>query len=253
MQAVIHRPNRRSFFCPHAGAGFGNDSTHYPNLCRRHHDRAVTCFWLASLHDGKRGTGQISQGDASLCAPTLLERQCGCARAFATTCTLGSARAGATTQNRYQRRRRVTLRFPYEVRQPEEYFDIIDDEKVPKDMLDLAIHIVDSKRGKFEPEKFEDHYENALKELLRKKQKGEKIERPKEPARTNVVNLMEALRQSVQAEGGKQSRATRAQAKKGKKRIEGQREMLLPIAGKKDKEVAVKSTARSTGRHRKTG
>ena len=105
----------------------------------------------------------------------------------------------------------VTLRYPYEVRQPEEYFDTIDDEKIPKDMLDLAIHIVDSKRGEFDPKKFEDHYENALKELLRKKQKGEKIERPKEPARTNVVNLMEALRQSVQAAGGKQSRATRVQ------------------------------------------
>ena len=146
----------------------------------------------------------------------------------------------------------VTLRYPYEVRQPEEYFDTIDDEKVPKDMLDLAVHIVDTKRGSFEPQKFEDQYENALKELLRK-QKGEKIERPKEPARTNVVNLMDALRQSVKAEGGKQSSATRAQSKKGKKRIAGQREMLLPIPGKKDKEVAAKSTARSTGRHRKTG
>ncbi len=60
-------------------------------------------------------------------------------------------------------------------------------------MLDLAIHIVDTKRGKFEPKKFEDHYEDALKELLRKKQKGERIERPKEPARTNVVNLIEAV------------------------------------------------------------
>jgi DNA end-binding protein Ku len=147
----------------------------------------------------------------------------------------------------------VTLRYPYEVRQPEEYFDTIDDEKVPKDMLDLAIHIVDTKRGTFEPEKFEDHYENALKELLRKKQKGEKIERPREPARTNVVNLMEALRQSVKAAGGKQSSTTRAQPKKGKKRIEGQREMLLPIPGKKDKEAAVKSTARPSARHRKTG
>jgi DNA end-binding protein Ku len=147
----------------------------------------------------------------------------------------------------------MTLRYPYEVRQSEEYFDAIDDEKVSKDMLDLAIHIVDTKRGKFEPEKFEDHYENALKELLRKKQKGEKIERPREPARTNVVNLMEALRQSVKAAGGKQSSATRAQAKKGKKRIEGQREMLLPIPGKKDKEAAAKSTARPSGRHRKAG
>src|SRR5215469_7790296 len=146
----------------------------------------------------------------------------------------------------------VTLRYPYYVRQEEEYFDTIDDEKVPKDMLDLAIHIVDTKRGKFEPEKFEDHYENALKDLLRKKQKGEKVERPKEPARTNVVNLMDALRQSVQASGGKQSTAARARTKKSKKRIAGQREMLLPIPGKKDREAA-RSTARPSSRHRKTG
>jgi len=64
---------------------------------------------------------------------------------------------------------------------------------------------------------------------------------------------MEALRQSVKAEGGKQSSATRAPSKKGKKRIEGQRETLLQIPGKKDKATAAKSTARSTGRHRKAG
>jgi DNA end-binding protein Ku len=94
----------------------------------------------------------------------------------------------------------TTLRYPYEVREAKDYFEVIEDEKVPKDMLDLAVHIVDSKTGRFEPEKFEDEYENALKELLRKKQKGERIERPKEPSRTNVVNLMDALRQSVKAE-----------------------------------------------------
>jgi len=53
----------------------------------------------------------------------------------------------------------VTHRYPYEVRQSKDYFDAIEDEKVPKDMLDLAAHIVESKRGKFEPEKFEDEYE----------------------------------------------------------------------------------------------
>jgi DNA end-binding protein Ku len=94
----------------------------------------------------------------------------------------------------------TTLRYPYEVRQAKDYFDVIEDEKVPKDMLDLAAHIVESKIGKFQPDKFEDEYENALKELLRKKQKGERIERPKEPSRTNVVNLMDALRQSVKVE-----------------------------------------------------
>jgi DNA end-binding protein Ku len=94
----------------------------------------------------------------------------------------------------------VTLRYPYEVRDESEYFDDIEDEKVPKDMLDLALHIIESKRGDFEPKKFEDEYEQALKELLRKKQSGQTIERPKEPARRNVVNLMDALRASVDAE-----------------------------------------------------
>ena len=56
----------------------------------------------------------------------------------------------------------MTLRYPYEVRKQAEYFDEIPDEKVPKDMLDLALHIVETKRGDFEPEKFEDQYEGAL-------------------------------------------------------------------------------------------
>jgi DNA end-binding protein Ku len=96
----------------------------------------------------------------------------------------------------------VTLRYPYEVRNEKDYFDDIEDEKVPKDMLELASHIVDTKRGEFDPKKFEDRYEDALKELLKKKQKGEKIERPAESKPSNVVDLMEALRQSVSAGKG---------------------------------------------------
>jgi DNA end-binding protein Ku len=96
----------------------------------------------------------------------------------------------------------MTLRYPYEVRNEKEYFDDIADEKVPKDMLDLAMHIVESKKGKFDPKKFEDNYEEALKELLKKKQSGEAIEQPKEAPRSNVVNLMDALRKSLE-EGGK--------------------------------------------------
>jgi DNA end-binding protein Ku len=100
----------------------------------------------------------------------------------------------------------MTLRYPYEVRKEEEYFADIEDEKVPKDMLDLALHIVDTKRGDFDPEKFEDQYEDALKELLRKKQHGEKIERPREPARSNVVNLMDALRERAESARGSERR-----------------------------------------------
>jgi DNA end-binding protein Ku len=96
----------------------------------------------------------------------------------------------------------VTLRYPYEVRKEDEYFDDIEDEKIPKDMMELASHIVETKSGHFKPEKFEDHYENALKELLRKKQAGEKIEAPREREPAKVINLMDALRRSVGAERG---------------------------------------------------
>ena len=63
----------------------------------------------------------------------------------------------------------VTLRYPYEVRKEDEYFADIEDEKIPKDMMELASHIVETKSGHFKPEEFEDHYEDALKELLKKK------------------------------------------------------------------------------------
>src|SRR5438128_5856109 len=66
----------------------------------------------------------------------------------------------------------MLLRYPYEVRDAAEYFDDIQDVKVTKDMLDLAKHIVEQKSGHFEPQKFEDHYEAALQDLLSKKQKG---------------------------------------------------------------------------------
>jgi DNA end-binding protein Ku len=94
----------------------------------------------------------------------------------------------------------VTLRYSYEIRKEADYFGDIPDEKVSRDMVDLAIHIVETKAGHFEPEKFEDHYENALKELIKKKRRGEKIEKPKERPPAQIVNLMDALRQSAAAE-----------------------------------------------------
>jgi DNA end-binding protein Ku len=94
----------------------------------------------------------------------------------------------------------MTLRYPYEVREEKEYFADVEDEKVPKDMLDLATHIIETKKGHFEPEKFDDRYEDALKELIARKQHGEKIEKPKQRGPSNVVDLMEALRRSVHAE-----------------------------------------------------
>src|ERR1700716_3985358 len=94
----------------------------------------------------------------------------------------------------------VTLRYPYEIRREADYFSDIPDERTPEDMLDLGIRIVETKVGHFAPEKFVDHYENALKELIKKKQRGEKTEKPKERPRAPVINLMNALRQSAAAE-----------------------------------------------------
>jgi len=113
--------------------------------------------------------------------------------------------------------------------------------------LDLAIHIVNTKKEEFDPEAFQDQYEDALKELLRKKQKGERIERPEEPTRTNVLNLMDALRKSV-AEEKKPATKT----KKARKRIAGQREMLLPIPSDRGKETA-KQVTRSRAKQKKAG
>ncbi|MBH5392200.1 non-homologous end joining protein Ku [Bradyrhizobium diversitatis] len=147
------------------------------------------------------------------------------------------------------------LRYPYEVRSEQEYFDEIQDVKVTKDMLDLARHIVNQKAGRFDPEKFEDHYETALVDLINQKRAGKTI-RPKErPKGENVVDLMQALRKSVGIAAAEAKIETKAApkktAKKPRKAAAGQKEMLMPIAGKKPvKETAAKKPA--AGRQRKS-
>jgi DNA end-binding protein Ku len=140
----------------------------------------------------------------------------------------------------------TTLRYPYELRDPKEYFDDLPNVKIAPDMLKIAQHILETKEADFEPSQFVDHYEEAVVEMLKKKQAGLATPKGKssEPPR-NVINLMDALKKSIADKGA------RPEAKKGKKRIEGQREMLLPIAGKKGKEVS-KPDARPATR-RKTG
>jgi DNA end-binding protein Ku len=105
----------------------------------------------------------------------------------------------------------ITVRYPYEVREEKDYFDDIPNEKIPKEMLDLAAHIVKTKQGHFHPEKFEDRYEESLKDLIKRKSHGEKIERPEKAESSNVVDLMEALRASVK--GDKTGTARRKSAR----------------------------------------
>ena len=158
----------------------------------------------------------------------------------------------------------LLLRYPYEVRNESEYFDGIQDVKITKDMLDLAKHIVDQKSGHFEPETFVDHYESALIELINEKQAGRPVPRAKVKTEGNVINLMDALKQSLK--GGKapvaNENAPAKKAGKTKKRVEGQREMLLPIQGKgtqkaksetKPAKRETKAPARATAAKRKAG
>jgi Ku protein len=92
----------------------------------------------------------------------------------------------------------TTLRYPYELRDEDDYFDDIKNPKISKDMIELASHILDSKAAHFDPSKFKDEYENALKTLVKRKAAGKPVkavEREEKP--DNVINLMDALRQSL--------------------------------------------------------
>jgi DNA end-binding protein Ku len=148
----------------------------------------------------------------------------------------------------------MLLRYPYEIRDENEYFDDIQDVKVTKEMLDLARHIVETKSADFEPAKFEDRYENALVELLNQKRKGEPIRTAVKARDTgNVINLMDALRKSLSS-GDKPAPATKGKQAKKPAKATGQREMLMAIPGKGEgkPKAAAKETKR-TSRQSKAG
>ena len=138
------------------------------------------------------------------------------------------------------------LRYPYEVRDEKEYFDEIQDVKVTMDMLDLAKHIVTSKAADFEAEKFEDHYEAALADLINAKRNGKTIDKKPRPNGENVVDLMDALKKSIASE------AAARKGKKARKPASGQKEMLMSIEGNKPAARKAAKPERSAGR-RKAG
>ncbi|HJZ30993.1 MAG TPA: Ku protein [Hyphomicrobiaceae bacterium] len=109
----------------------------------------------------------------------------------------------------------TTLLYPYEIRSEESVFEEIPELKLPDQMVGLAEEIIDRMTGEFEPEQFEDRYENAMIELIRSKQAGLPAKVEKAPARdANVVNLMDALRRSVEADQGAKRKAKPAPAKR---------------------------------------
>ena len=88
--------------------------------------------------------------------------------------------------------------YDYEVRDEKEAFKGIPSPRVPKEMVELASHILDKKAGHFDPAKFKDEYELALRKLVKRKSSGKTIERTEPPEdRSNVIDLMAALQQSL--------------------------------------------------------
>ncbi len=143
----------------------------------------------------------------------------------------------------------TTLRYPYEIRDAKEYFDDIPDMKVEPDMLRLAQHILQSKATDFDPSQFVDHYEEAVVAMLKKKQAGITVSREHAaPRPQNVANLMDALRRSIAEEKGSST-----PPKKGRKRIEGQGEMLLPIAGNAKKVATATPSGQQSARRKNVG
>jgi Ku protein len=130
----------------------------------------------------------------------------------------------------------LTLRYPYELREVDDYFEDIKSPRITKDMIGLASHILDSKAAHFEPSKFKDEYETALKKLVKRKAAGKPI-RTAEPEErpSNVVNLMDALKQSVRGKGS----ARRSTAKSHARRSTNRR--------------PAKKAHRSQARHRRAG
>jgi len=92
------------------------------------------------------------------------------------------------------------LRYADELRDPEDFFTDVPTENPQKEMIDLAVQLIEQKSKTFEPAAFRDRYQDALKALLQEKMKGRKVIAPEEegrPSGTNVIDLMEALKRSI--------------------------------------------------------
>jgi DNA end-binding protein Ku len=95
-----------------------------------------------------------------------------------------------------------TLNYDYEVRSAEQAFSEIPAKKITGEMLDLAVHIIKTKQGAFDPREFQDRYEDALADLVKLKVEGKAIPKRASPPRESAFNLMQALRDSAAAGAG---------------------------------------------------
>ena len=140
----------------------------------------------------------------------------------------------------------TTLRYAYEVRAEGAYFDEIPKVDISKELLDLASHIIDTKAGAFQPEAFQDRYQDAVVELIHAKQAGRPVPTDPGSARpSNVVNLMDALRRSLGKDNG--GEVAPAQSKPAKKTANGKAKGKA-ASGKTSNRAAAKSLPAATKR-----
>jgi non-homologous end joining protein Ku len=103
----------------------------------------------------------------------------------------------------------------------DDYFDDVPSARVSKDMLDLAEHLLDTKAAKFNPDKFKDKYETALRALVKRKASGKTIEVPEaREEESNVIDLMDTLKQSLchtrSSKAAKRAKRSKAHGRKRK-------------------------------------
>lgn len=104
-----------------------------------------------------------------------------------------------------------TLNFDYEVRSADKAFEDLPDLKIEGEMLDLAEHIIETKKGSFDPSSFDDRYEAAVAELVQAKIEGRSLPKRKAPAASQPGDLLQALRESA-GMGAKKTKAKRTAA-----------------------------------------
>ena len=107
----------------------------------------------------------------------------------------------------------TTLNFDYEVRSSEEAFEELPDIKIKGEMLDLAKHIINTKKGSFDAKAFDDRYEEAVAELVKAKIEGRALPKKKAPAPTKTSDLLQALRESAGIGSARKPKRAAAKAK----------------------------------------
>lgn len=128
----------------------------------------------------------------------------------------------------------TTLNFDYEVRSADEAFDDMPDIKIDTEMLELASHIIGTKKGSYDASKFDDRYEEALAEMVKAKIEGKPFKKAKPVKASKPGDLLKALRDSAGASEKPASKPKSANANSTRKK-------------------AAKSSANSASSRRKAG